>query len=62
MSYVLLVLLNGADLRQIVIRRPHHLCHLKCNKSLIHKHFVFDVTWSVEQIAQQNRGTICAMP
>ena len=36
---------------------PHHLCHLKCNKSLIHKHFLFDVTWSVEQIAQQNRGT-----
>jgi hypothetical protein len=28
---------------------------------LIHKHFVFDRTWSVEQIAQQNRGTICAM-
>ena len=35
------------------LRRPHHLCHLKCNKSLTHKHFVFDVTWSVEQ----NRGT-----
>ena len=35
----------------------HHLCHLKCNKSLIHKHYVDHVAWSVEQIAQQNRGT-----
>jgi hypothetical protein len=28
---------------------------------LIHKRYVFDMIWSVEQIAQQNRGTICAM-
>ena len=36
--------------------------HFMCRKSLIHKHCVNHVTWSVEQIAQQNRGTICAMP
>ena len=28
-----------------------------CRKSLIHKHCVDHVAWSVEQIAQQNRGT-----
>ena len=53
MSKVLLVLVNGADRGWLFALDLSHLYHFKCNKSLIHKHCVFDVTWSVEQ----NRGT-----
>ena len=42
--------------------RPHQNPHFMCRKSLNHKQCVNHVAWSVEQIAQQNRGIICAMP
>ena len=59
-------LASGASNRKVVEVRvfswaPFYL-HFMCRKSLIHKHCVNHVAWSVEQIAQQKRGTICAMP
>ena len=55
---MLLVLVNGADGEERIPMPLHHLCHLKCNKSLIHEHFVFDRTWAIEQIAQQKLSPV----
>ena len=44
------------SIEEINYRRPHHNPHFMCRKSLIHKHCVNHVTWSVEQIATKKEA------